>query len=248
MEMSKSTVRFAPWVGAHYEHGIHGLRILVVCESHYGAKEHERPTVTPEVLKALALGQKHPQATAKLRKHAHFTKIMASILNARKHFSSADRSDFWHSIAYYNFIQEFLPSIREKPSDAAWENGKRTFTEVLEVLAPELIVCFSKRNGKRITALAGDVPVAVANHPSSRFAYSKVNPIIAKQIDLAFLRKAQVADFATTGVLYSRWREATASALPTPGKYLSGSDRLKLIANRMELMAALDEAARFSVR
>jgi hypothetical protein len=107
MAMSKSTVRFAPWVGAHYERGINGLRILVVCESHYGAKEHERPTATPEVLKALALGQKHPQATAKLRQHAHFTKIMASILNAKKHFSKADRSDFWHSIAYYNFIQEF---------------------------------------------------------------------------------------------------------------------------------------------
>ncbi|MDH4870298.1 hypothetical protein [Pseudomonas sp. BN515] len=240
--MSKSTVRFAPWVGPHYERGIHGLRILVVCESHYGAKEHERPTVTPEVLKALALGQKHPHATAKLRRHAHFTKIMASILNARKHFSKTDRSEFWHSIAYYNFIQEFLPSIRKVPSDAVWEKGKRSFTEVLDVLEPELIVCYSKRNGSRVTALAGGVPVAVVNHPSSQFAYSTVNPIIAEQIERALARKAQVADFVNTSVLYSRWCEATASALPAPGKYLSGSDRLKLIAKRMELMAALDES------
>jgi hypothetical protein len=243
MAMSKSTVRFAPWVGPHYERGIHGLRILVVCESHYGAKEHERPTVTPEVLKALALGQKHPQATAKLRKHAHFTKIMASILNARKHFSKVDRSEFWHCIAYYNFIQEFLPCIRKAPSSAAWEKGKQPFTEVLEVLAPELIVCFSKRNGDRVTALAGGVPVVVANHPSSQFAYSKVNPIIAEQIERALTRKAQVADFDSTSALYLRWCEATASALPTPGKYLSDSDRLELIAKRMEWMSALDRAA-----
>lgn len=111
------------------------------------------------------------------------------------------------------------------------------------MLAPELIVCFSKRNGDRVTALAGGVPVAVVNHPSSQFAYSEVNPIIAEQIERALVRKAQVADFANTSVLYSRWCEATASALPTPGKHLSGSDRLKLITKRMESMAAVDEAA-----
>lgn len=241
--MSKSTVRFFPWIGSNYERGIHGLRILVVCESHYGAKEHERPTVTPEVLKALALGQKHPLATAKLRQHAHFTKIMTSILNTRKHFSKAERREFWNGVAYYNFIQEFLPSIRKAPSGEVWEKGKQSFTEVLKVLAPELIICFSKRNGDRVVALAGDVPVAVANHPSSQFAYSTVNPIIAEQIKRALARKAQLSDFTGTSVLYLRWCEATASALPTPGKHLSDSDRLMLIAKREELMAALDEAA-----
>lgn len=241
--MRKSTVRFAPWVGPHYERGIHGLRILVVCESHYGAKEHERPTVTSEVLKALALDQKHPQATAKLRQHAHFTKIMASILNVRTHFSKADRNEFWDSIAYYNFVQEFLPSIRKAPSSAVWDKGKQSFTEVLEVLEPEMIVCFSKRNGDRVTALAGGVPVAVVNHPSSKFAYSSANPIIAKQIERALARKAQVADFASTSILYLRWCKATASALPTPGKHLSDSEKVKLIAKRMEMMAEFDEGA-----
>ncbi|MBN6776651.1 hypothetical protein JRG42_24665 [Pseudomonas granadensis] len=241
--MNKSTVRFAPWVGPHYERGIHGLRILVVCESHYGAKVHERPTVTPEILKALALGQKHPKATARLRRHAHFTKIMASILSARTHPSKVNSSEFWHSIAYYNFIQEFLPRIRKAPSGSVWEKGKRSFAEVLDILAPELIVCFSKRNGRRVTALAGDVPVAVINHPSSHFAYSAVNPVIAESIERALARKEQVADFAGTGDLYLQWCEATASALPTPGKHLSGSDKLELTTERVGLMAALDEAA-----
>ena len=68
-------------------------------------------------------------------------------------------------------------------------------------------------------------------------------PLIAEQIERALVRNAQVADFANTSVLYSRWCEATASALPTPGKHLSGSDRLKLITKRMESMAAVDEAA-----
>lgn len=110
------------------------------------------------------------------------------------------------------------------------------------MLAPELIVCFSKRNGDRVTALAAGVPVAMVNHPSSQFAYSTANPIIAEQIERALARKAQAADFASS-VLYSRWCEFTASALPTPGQHLSGADRLELTAKRMELMAALDEAA-----
>lgn len=245
--MSKSTVRFAPWVGPRYEQGIHGLRILVVCESHYGTKAHERPTVTPEVLKALALGQKHPQATARLRLHPHFSKIMVSILNSRKHFSKIDRSEFWHSVAYYNFVQEFLPSIRKAPSRSAWDRGERSFTEVLGVLQPDLIVCYSKRNGWRVNELAGDVPVAVVNHPSSHFSYSTVNPIIAEQVELALVRKAQIDVSFTAGALYLDWREATAMALPTPGQYLSVSERLQLIAKRMESMAAQD-ASMFAYR
>lgn len=71
--MSKNMIRFAPWVGPHYERGLYGLRILLVCESHYGGKQHERPTVTPEIVKALALGDKYPRATKKLRRHPHFT-------------------------------------------------------------------------------------------------------------------------------------------------------------------------------
>ena len=239
--MTKSTVRFAPWVGPRYEQGIHGLRVLVVCESHYGAKENERPTVTPEIVKALALGQKHPQATAKLRRHPHFTKIMASILNTRKRFSKSDKSEFWHSIAYYNFIQEFIPKARKTPCDAAWERGKQPFTEVLGVLKPDLIVCYSKRNGRRVKALTGDVPVAVVSHPSSHFSYSASNPIIAEQMSLALQRKEQVPAPVDASALYKSWCDTTATALPTPGKHLSMPGSLTLKAQRVDAMAVLDE-------
>lgn len=89
--MNNSTVRFAPWVGPHYQRGFGGLRMLLVCESHYGAKQHERPTVTPEIVKALALGQRHPKATGKLRRHPHFTKIMTAVRNVRQAFTYAQK-------------------------------------------------------------------------------------------------------------------------------------------------------------
>lgn len=240
--MNNSTVRFAPWVGPHYERGFGGLRMLLVCESHYGAKQHERPTVTPEIVKALALGQRHPKATGKLRRHPHFTKIMTAVRNVRQAFTYAQKTEFWSSVAYYNFLQEFLPDSRVPPPQGAWQRGAGAFSEVLTVLAPDLIVCFSIRSGKLIRSLAGDVPVAVVNHPSSRFTYSKVNPVIAEQIDKALVRKPQGPAFVASAA-FDRWCEATASALPTPGPHLAAQDKTALIAQRREAMAALDQSS-----
>lgn len=143
--MRKSVVRFTPWIGTNYVDGFRSLRVLLVCESHYGGKLHERPTVTPEIVKALALGERHPRATGKLRRHPHFAKIMAALTNVRKGFSLAEKKEFWGSVAYYNFLQEFVSNARVTPSPHLWEQGASAFTEVVDVLAPELIVCFSKR-------------------------------------------------------------------------------------------------------
>lgn len=52
-------------------------------------------------------------------------------------------------MAYYNFLQEFLSDSRIPPPSGAWDRGKRALTEVLAVLTPDLIVCFSSRNGSR---------------------------------------------------------------------------------------------------
>lgn len=47
-------VMFVPWIGARYEAGgFRGLRLLIVCELHCGSKRSERPTATPELVKAI---------------------------------------------------------------------------------------------------------------------------------------------------------------------------------------------------
>lgn len=240
MTVNKSNVRFAPWVGPDYERGFCGLRILLVCESHYAGKQHERPTVTPEIVKALALGERHPRATGKLPRHKHFTLIMSAVQNVRQRFSNTQRREFWNSVAYYNYLQEFLQGSRVAPPAGVWQRSEKAFTEVLAVLAPDLIICFSLRNGNRVRSLAGNVPVAVVNPPSSRFTYSKVNPIIARHIELAQVQKAQAPEFFRS-VLFNRWLEDTASALPTPGSLLSEQDKIALLAERKESMAALDD-------
>ncbi|EPJ3803550.1 hypothetical protein OND84_004196 [Morganella morganii] len=240
MTTNKSTVRFAPWIGSQYENGFLGLRILLVGESHYGDKQHERPTVTPEIIKALALGERHPRATRKSPRKKHFTLIMSAVKNVRQRFSDAQRREFWNSVAYYNFLQEFISSSRILPSPDAWKRGEKAFTEVLTVLAPNLIICFSKRNGNRVRSLAGRVPVAVVNHPSSGFEYSKVNPIIIKHIDMAQKQRVLTPEFFSS-VIFKRWSEATVYAFPSPGSHLSEPDKIALLAERRESMSAHDE-------
>jgi hypothetical protein len=71
-----SAVRFEPWVGGHYANdGFRGLRVLVVSESHYGSSKYERRDVTPEIVKALALGLTHPHTQGKFGRHPHYAKI-----------------------------------------------------------------------------------------------------------------------------------------------------------------------------
>ncbi|WP_371244233.1 hypothetical protein [Pantoea sp. KPR_PJ] len=186
------------------------------------------------------MGERHPRATGKLRQHKHFTLIMSAVQNVRQRFSSTQKREFWNSVAYYNFLQEFLQGSRVAPPADVWQRSEKAFTEVLSVLAPDLIICFSLRNGNRVRSLAGSVPVAVVNHPSSRFTYSKVNPVIARYIEMAQAQKTQAPAFFRS-VLFNRWLEDTASALPTPGSHLSEPDKIALLAERKQSMAEFDE-------
>jgi len=165
---------------------------------------------------------------------------MSAVQNVRQRFSCTQRREFWNSVAYYNFLQEFLQGSRVAPPAGVWQRSEKAFTELLEVLAPDLIICFSLRNGNRIRSLAGSVPVAVVNHPSSRFKYSKVNPVIAKYIEMAQLQKTPAPELFSS-VLFNRWLADTASALPTPGSHLSELEKIALLADRKEAMAAFDE-------
>jgi hypothetical protein len=239
--MKTTTVRFAPWVGSQYSEGLDGLRILLVGESHYAENNHERPTVTPEIVKALALGERHPLATKRLRQHPHFTKIMRAVTSSRRPATRAEKADFWGRLAYYNFIQEFIPAKRSMPIKAAWLRGKAPFCDVLDVLRPDLIVCLSERNGDLVCSLAGDVPVAVVHHPSSHFKYSTVIPKIAQKKAIAMAAMTHGASFSRCEV-FDRWSQTTAAALPTPGSNVSKDDAAVLAIQRRRAMAEIDDA------
>jgi len=241
-----SAVRFAPWVGQHYATGgFRDLRVLIVSESFYGDCRYERPDVAAELIKALALGLRNQHTRGKVARHLHYAKIFASMNNRRTAgvFNREQRTDFWSRVAYFNFIQQFLEESREEPPAIAWARGKPAFAEVMQVLQPELVVSYSLRNGARVRALSGDVPVAVVNHPSARFSYQRANPIIAEGFEAA-LSRAAVGSSSTfvENPLLCRWREQSICAEPACRRMPEPLKQVR-IARWAEQMAEIDRLA-----
>lgn len=241
-----SAVRFAPWVGAQYAtDGFRSLRVLVVSESVYGDSRYERPDVTAELINALAIGLRHPYTQGKVARHPHYAKIFAAINNrsAAGVFNREQRTGFWEKVAYFNFIQQFLEKSRDEPPAAAWARGRPAFVEVMHVLQPELVLCFSLRNGARVRALSGDVPVAIVNHPSARFSYARANPVIAESFEMALSRAATggLKKFIESPTFF-RWREATARAEPACRKMPETLKQVRL-ARWADQMAEIDRLA-----
>jgi hypothetical protein len=232
-------IRFLPWVGENYPNGCLGLRTLIVCESHYGARENERPLVTSEIIKALALGEKNPLANNRIKKHPHFAKIMNSILNKRGTQPRSEKEKFWSSVAYYNYIQEFISAPRVKPTKTHWQKGEKAYIEVLETLQPNLIISYSLRNGEKLRNISGDISVAIVNHPSSGFSYLKVNPKIEEAKKIAFQSIASSRDFYFNEEVKS-WINQSKRSIATPGSHLSIEDKLSLITQRKLSMSAHD--------
>ncbi|MFM0502914.1 cytidine/deoxycytidylate deaminase family protein [Paraburkholderia caffeinilytica] len=221
-----SNVIFIPWIGSKYEaEGFRGLRVLVVAESHYGNRRSERPTATPELVKALGQRLKHPDATARLRKHPHFARIVTAVSGAASAsvFTTQERADFWERVCYYNFLQEFVPAARVAPPAESWSAGKAAFIDVLATLRPDVVIAFSKRLGRTLIPLCDEVPLARVRHPSTGFAYVKWNPVIAEALDEAGARRrsSNAGVLALTeSAIYRAWYEASANARPAHGPHL----------------------------
>ncbi|BFG77823.1 hypothetical protein PTKU46_58560 [Paraburkholderia terrae] len=221
-----SNVIFMPWIGSKYEaEGFRGLRVLVVAESHYGSKRSERPTATPELVKALGQRLKHPDATARLRKHPHFARIVTAASGAASAsvVTTPERADFWERVCYYNFLQEFVPAARVAPPAESWSAGKAAFLDVLATLRPDVVIAFSKRLGRILMPLCDDVPLARVHHPSTGFAYARWNSVITEALDEAHARRRSlgvgVCDLSQNPD-YSAWHRASRKASPAHGPHL----------------------------
>jgi hypothetical protein len=221
-----SNVIFMPWIGFKYElEGFRGMRVLIVAESHYGSKRSERPTATPELVKALGQRLKHPEATARLRKHPHFARIVTAVSGAvsAAAFATQERADFWERVCYYNFLQEFMPAVRFPPPAKSWDAGRTAFREVLATVQPDVVIAFSKRVGAVLKPLCGQVTLAIVHHPSTGFSYARWNPIIAKAMDEADAQRRSSSNgicVLSQNPVYQAWCETSRTANPAHGPHL----------------------------
>jgi hypothetical protein len=128
------SIRFEPWVGDRYDSGgLLGVRTLVLGESHYGESEDASSQVTRGVVQQWAME----------KRSAFFTKVAKLLLNlpAGHWLSDETRAAFWHSVAFYNYVQEFPgASARIRPTEAMWQAARPAFFEMLNRLRPAAII------------------------------------------------------------------------------------------------------------
>lgn len=196
-----SQIRFLPWIGSQYYNGFNGVRTLILGESHYqkNGKDYSR-NLNIELITGQA--DKTGPYTGR---YPFWTKIVKLVSP-----DNIDPHRFWHSVAYYNYIQEFVVQIaRMRPSDKMWKDAKEPFYEILQALRPDFILvlgnnlwnflpsdnCADIENKPNslycIYSIDGHPTIATKiRHPSSfGFKYADWYPIVEDGINLAIKQK-----------------------------------------------------------
>ena len=141
--------RFAPCVGPSYDQGaIDGLKVLVLGESHYRWPNMptEERTLTRFVVEAKMHGEP-----------GNFVRgVTAALLGGAVHKSDAERLTLWQGLAFYNYSQEFAGDHpRERPATGHWAAAESPFRNVLEFLAPDVVLVCGKELWKHVRKIEG---------------------------------------------------------------------------------------------
>jgi hypothetical protein len=84
------------------------------------------------------------------------------------------RSEFWHSVAHHEYIQDWLPSPGVAPNEEMWQKAKPIFQEVVAELKPKCILFVSKRVFDRVKIdFPADAPLTInENNPLTLKIYN----------------------------------------------------------------------------
>lgn len=170
---------FEPWVGNNYaESGLNGHKVLFLGEAHYGKEDDKIPSFTQDIVMDHGLNQGSKK---------FFTIITKLGLSKYAHdpLTQEDREAFWNSIAFYNYVQDFVSEgARVPPTEKMWLEAQEPFIRTIQELNPDLIVLLSERLKGRLPMLDEEVPICVISHPSSRkFAYETHIPLLSDAIN-----------------------------------------------------------------
>ncbi|MCQ2981483.1 MAG: UDP-N-acetyl glucosamine 2-epimerase [Treponemataceae bacterium] len=131
--MNINYVQFEPWVGSNYWAGCcYGKKILILGESHYGSDYSPKKTVD------LLNDQANSNWT-----HKTYTKFERALTGFETNEKS--RNEIWNEVAFYNYIQDLLPTPDDKPTQKQWDSGINAFYEVLNELQPDVLLVWGDR-------------------------------------------------------------------------------------------------------
>ena len=168
---------FDPWVGNEYEEtkGLFGVKILLLGESHYGTCENEsdKKIFTKKVVCSVI---KEKDKAGNQKKRPFFTKILRLVTLKQVASTEESREEFWNKVAFYNYIQEFVPK-RRPPTKEMWANACPHFIETIKELEPDVIVVLGVRLKKHLLANLendkADNMFAMFTYPAGGMTYKK---------------------------------------------------------------------------
>ncbi len=147
-------VFFKPWIGKDFHtHGHMGKKILVLGESHYceiekvcdecgttgskpGCKEFTNGTVQA-FLQYKKTGQSH---SGWMNTYTKFGNVLAN-----RKLDGIETENFWHAVAFYNFVQIAVVDKRTPPSPANFRFSDTAFFDVLSSLRPDVVIAWGER-------------------------------------------------------------------------------------------------------
>lgn len=174
--MTINNCLFQPWEGDQYRNeSIFKIPILIVGESNYGVSEgSERDaTFTHGLINSIIKG---------CWKHNFFSNIQRTFVE------NADtqelRTEFWHSVAHHEYVQDWLPSPGVAPTEEMWTKAKPIFKEVIAELKPKCILFVCKRVYDRVSPdFPGSTPLIVDGSYSPLTSSIYKSPHSTVQID-----------------------------------------------------------------
>ena len=173
-------VKFRPWVGANYENGFQGKKILILGESHYCKEDDNRThecklywkenggkcsyncmnkdcySMTEGLIEREYLPYREDRNAYIYdldkdgKRQKKETKHLQTLLCFERNVFNKDTSieesiKFWHSIAFYNYMQHAQSGTQRSLENSDKENYEAAFNEVLNYLKPKYIIVWGKR-------------------------------------------------------------------------------------------------------
>ena len=192
-DLSLKGVGFNPWIGKHYgSENRFGVRVLVLGESHYGAKGMEKPTETEGVVRWFTQRAR----TGEGKRHRFFT-VIANILRGQGGWiDDSDLAAVFQEIAFYNFVQTFVGDApRGDPSFRQWVDAQAPLKTVLDALKPDAVLVLGLELWDHVLEWPEDIAHAVIAHPaSSRLRYVDAIPKFEKLVECAKVGTATPKD------------------------------------------------------
>jgi len=106
-----------------------------------------------------------------------FCRIHRLVVGGRGGFSDEKRADFWHRVAFYNYIQIALEEQGDRPTYEMWQAAREPFLQTVRELTPNIILVLGIELHRNLPPVPDGIIVCPVQHPSARgFSYDEWQP------------------------------------------------------------------------